>query len=73
MCHFDKSPKMSTYLVAFIVGEFEAVEGKSKDGTIVRCYTPMGKTEQGKFALETSIRSIEYYTEFFGVEYPLPK
>ena len=64
---------MSTYLVAFIVGEFEAVEGKSKDGTLVRCYTPMGKTEQGKFALETSIRSIEYYTEFFGVEYPLPK
>ena len=73
VCHFDKSPKMSTYLVAFIVGEFEAVEGKSKDGTLVRCYTPMGKTEQGKFALETSIRSIEYYTEFFGVEYPLPK
>ena len=33
----------------------------------------MGKTEQGKFALQTSIRSIEYYKEFFGVEYPLPK
>jgi len=73
VCQFDKSPKMSTYLVAFIVGEFEAVEGKSKDGAIVRVYTPMGKTEQGKFALQTSIRSIEYYKEFFGVEYPLPK
>ena len=64
---------MSTYLVAFIVGEFEAVEGKSKDGILVRCYTPMGKTEQGKFALQTSIRSIDYYKDFFGVEYPLPK
>ena len=48
-------------------------QGKSKDGAIVRVYTPMGKTEQGKFALQTSIRSIEYYKEFFGVEYPLPK
>lgn len=73
VCHFDKSPKMSTYLVAFIVGEFEAVEGKSKDGVLVRVYTPMGKTEQGKFALETSIKAITYYKDFFGVAYPLPK
>ena len=73
VCHFDKSPLMSTYLVAFIVGEFEAVEGKSKDDILVRVYTPMGKTEQGKFALETSIRAITYYKDFFGVSYPLPK
>ena len=73
VCHFDKSPKMSTYLVAFIVGEFEAVEGKSKDGILVSVYTPMGKTEQGKFALDTSIKAITYYKDFFGVPYPLPK
>ena len=63
----------STYLVAFVVGEYEAVEAKSKDGIIVRCYTPMGKTAQGQFALDTSVKAIDYYKDFFGVAYPLPK
>ena len=73
VCHFDTTPKMSTYLVAFVVGEYEAVEAKSKDGIIVRCYTPMGKTAQGQFALDTSVRAIDYYKDFFGVAYPLSK
>ena len=74
VCHFDTTPKMSTYLVAFIVGEYEAAEElKSKDGIVVKCYTPMGKTEQGQFALETSVKAIDYYKDFFGVAYPLPK
>ncbi len=73
VCHFDKSPIMSTYLVAIIVGEFEACETKSKEGILVRVWTPVGKTEQGQFSLECSSRAITYYKDFFGVEYPLPK
>ena len=69
---FETSPKMSTYLVAIVVGEYEYLEGYQGD-IKVRVYTPMGKTEQGKFALETSIKAIEYYTDFFGVPYPLKK
>ena len=64
---------MSTYLVAIVVGEFEASETKTKDNITVRCLTPMGKVEQGRFALEASKRALEYYTEFFNVPYPLPK
>ena len=41
VCNFDKTPKMSTYLVAFIIGEFEAVEATSPDGILVRVWTPM--------------------------------
>ncbi len=73
VCHFDKSPIMSTYLVAIIVGEFEACETKSKEGIMVRVWTQVGKTEQGQFSLECSSRAITYYKDFFGVEYPLPK
>lgn len=43
---------MSTYLVAFVVGEFDFVEGRSADGVDVRVFTPLGKKEQGEFALE---------------------
>ena len=52
---FARSPVMSTYLVAFVVGEFESVEGKDSDGVTIRVYTPKGKANQGQFALEVSV------------------
>ena len=55
---FARSPIMSTYLLAFIVGEFDFVEEKDANGLLVRVYTPVGKAEQGRFALE--VRTIVY-------------
>ena len=49
---FATTPTMSTYLVAFVIGEYDYVESQSSDGITVRVYTPVGKAEQGKFALE---------------------
>lgn len=49
---FATTPIMSTYLVAFVIGEYDFVESQSSDGVTVRVYTPVGKAEQGKFALE---------------------
>lgn len=49
---FGTTPIMSTYLVAFVIGEYDFVESLSSDGVTVRVYTPIGKAEQGKFALE---------------------
>lgn len=49
---FATTPVMSTYLVAFVIGEYDYVESQSSDGVMVRVYTPVGKAEQGKFALE---------------------
>nr|XP_054758539.1 puromycin-sensitive aminopeptidase-like [Lytechinus pictus] len=51
---FATSPIMSTYLLAFVVGEFDFVEGRSADGVDVRVFTPLGKEDQGRFALEVS-------------------
>ena len=51
---YARTPVMSTYLVAFVVGEFDYVEGKDSDGVLIRVYTPKGKTIQGQFALEVS-------------------
>ena len=48
---------MSTYLVAFVVGEFDYVEGRTTDDIDVRVYTPCGKTDQGKFALDVCINT----------------
>ncbi|ALC43653.1 Psa [Drosophila busckii] len=70
---FDRTPIMSTYLVAVVVGEYDYVEGKSTDGVIVRVFTPVGKKEQGQFALEVATKVLPYYKSYFNIAYPLPK
>lgn len=69
---FSPSPIMSTYLLAFIAGEFESIEGKTKDGVQVRVFTTNGKTHQAKFALDTAIKCVEFYNEYFDIPYPMP-
>ena len=49
---FARTPIMSTYLLAFIIGEFDYVEQRDTNGVLVRVYTPVGKREQGRFALD---------------------
>ena len=69
---FEPTPKMSTYLLAFIVGRFENIETKTKSGVRVRVFTTPGKKHQAKFALETAAKVLEFYEDYFGIPYPLP-
>lgn len=71
--HFNTSPLMSTYLVAFIVGELNCVE--SKDFRVpVRVYAPPGQDiEHGRFSLNLAVKTLEFYEKVFGIEFPLPK
>ena len=64
---------MSSYLLAFAVGDYDYVEASTKNGVLVRVYTDKGCSSQGQFALETGVKSLEYYEEYFNVKYPLPK
>lgn len=68
---FAPTPKMSTYLLAFIVGDFEWIEKKTKSGVLVRVMTVPGKKHQGKFALDVAVKSLEFYEKYFGIAYPL--
>lgn len=70
---FDVTPLMSTYLLAFVVGEFDYIETKSKNGVLVRVYTPVGKKEHGRFSLELGARALDFYADYFNIPYPLPK
>ncbi|MSQ11776.1 MAG: M1 family peptidase [Dehalococcoidia bacterium] len=70
---FAQSPKMSTYLLALVVGDMAKVEARAKDGTLIRVWTTRGKEEQGRYALENACKLLEYFNEYFGVRYPLPK
>ncbi|MFM7088995.1 MAG: M1 family metallopeptidase [Candidatus Paceibacterota bacterium] len=68
---FAPTPKMSTYLLAFLVGNFEYLEGKTKRDVLVRVYTTPGKKHQAAFALECAIKTLEFYEEYFDITYPL--
>lgn len=75
---FETSPKMSTYLLAWAVGDFEYVETETKreyNGSPipVRVYTTKGLKEQGRFALENAAKVVDYFSEVFDIDYPLPK
>lgn len=68
------SIQMSSYLLAFCVGEFDYVQGSTKEGRVaVRVYTPPGKSHLGTFALEVAEKTLDLYDDFFKERYPLPK
>jgi aminopeptidase N len=69
---FATTPKMSTYLVAFLVGDFQCVSGESDGVPIRACSTP-DKVEQGKFAVSAAEFMLHYYDTYFGIKYPMPK
>lgn len=69
---FAPTPKMSSYLAALVVGQFEYVEGQA-DGIPIRVYTTPGKKEMGKFALETAEHVLSYYDNYFSIKYPYGK
>ncbi|MBI3627245.1 MAG: M1 family metallopeptidase [Candidatus Sungbacteria bacterium] len=69
---FAPTPMMSTYLVAFIIGDLEFIETKTKEGVLVRVFTTPGKKHQAKFALDVAAKSLSFYASYFGIEYPLP-
>lgn len=71
--HFLPSPHMSTYLLAWVIGTFDFVERTSKSGVAVRVYTPVGRKNEGEPALDIGTQCIDFYTEYFGIAYPLKK
>lgn len=75
---FDRTPIMSTYIVAWACGDFEYIESftqRSYKGKKhpVRVYTTKGLSGQAHLALDAATKLIDMYSEVFDIEYPLPK
>jgi len=69
---FAASPKMSPYLAAIAVGQFEYIEG-SADGIPIRIYSTPGKKQLSTFALEATENFLRYFDQYFGIKYPYGK
>src|SRR5229473_2316693 len=69
---FATTPKMSSYLAALVMGDFEYIEG-SADGIPIRVYGTPGKKQLSKFALEATENFLLYFDQYFGIKYPYGK
>src|SRR2546430_6890588 len=69
---FQPTPLMSSYLNVFVAGELDVIETKA-GGTQIRVIATKGKAEWGRYALESTAQILQYYNDYFGVPYPLPK
>ncbi|WP_421931957.1 M1 family metallopeptidase [Phenylobacterium sp.] len=69
---FAPTPKMSSYLLFFGLGDLERISAQV-DGTTVGVVMRKGDTANGRYALEAATQLLAYYNGYFGVKYPLPK
>ena len=71
---FETSPRMSSYLLAWVVGELQKKSAMTKGGVEVNIYaTPAQTPASLDFALDIATRGIEFFDTYFDVPYPLPK
>ena len=69
---FATSPSMASYLVVLVAGELDSIEA-DQDGVKLRVVTTKDKAEMGRYALESAAKILQYYNDYFGLPYPLPK
>ncbi len=69
---FDITPKMSTYLVAFLVGDFQCTAGEQDSVAIRVCATP-DKVALTSYGVDVAKYVLHYYNHYFGIPYPLKK
>ncbi len=70
---FERTPIMSTYLLAFVYGELGYKEAKTKQGVTVRTYATPDNVQHTSFALDVAVKVLEFYNEYFDIDYPLAK
>lgn len=70
---FDTTPRMSSYLLAFALGELQGQTAESKNGTKVGVFSTKAHALSSlDFALDIAVRVINFYEDYYGVAYPIP-
>ena len=71
---FERTPRMSTYLLAWVYGEMQHKSARTKNDVEVNVWsTPAQPLDSLDFALEHAVKTIEFFEEYFDEPYPLPK
>ena len=71
--HYEKSPKMSTYLVKWVVSTFNYVEANTTRGVRVRAYYGENANKSMSHGVESAAKILDHLEKVFKMEYQLPK
>ncbi|XP_043236922.1 endoplasmic reticulum aminopeptidase 1-like isoform X2 [Amphibalanus amphitrite] len=70
---FFETVRMSTYLVAFIVSDYAHISDTTDGNVLVSVWAPPHLVQQGQFAAQVAVSVLDFYTDYFGLPYQLPK
>ncbi|MCA9341773.1 M1 family metallopeptidase [Candidatus Saccharibacteria bacterium] len=71
---FATTPRMSTYLLAWVYGDLQKISAKTTNDVEVNIYaTKAHRSESLQFALDHAIKTIDFFDDYFQTPYPLPK
>ncbi len=70
---FATTPRMSSYLLAFVIGEMKYLESQTKKGVKVHTYATPGNEKFTQFALDVAVQCLDFFDSYFAIDYPLPK
>lgn len=70
---YDTTPPMSTYLLAFVVGDISYLEATSKNGVKIRTYATRYQVKHTEFALDIAVKCMDFYEDYYDIPFPLGK
>ncbi|KAE9547318.1 hypothetical protein FO519_009470, partial [Halicephalobus sp. NKZ332] len=70
---FEETPKMSSYLLAIVISDFDFIEGYTDKGTRIRVWSKKEAINETQYALHTGIKVLEFYEDYYGINFPLQK
>ncbi|XP_050314104.1 endoplasmic reticulum aminopeptidase 1-like isoform X2 [Anthonomus grandis grandis] len=70
---FQETVEISTYLIAFVICDYTNIRNQTERGVSVSVYSTLPSKENAKLALNSAVRSLEFFEDFFGIPYSLPK
>lgn len=71
---FETTPIMSTYLLAFVIGELQSHEATASDGTVVRTWATVAQPARAlEFATKEAVTHLDFFSDYFKTKFPIPK
>ncbi|KAK3769904.1 hypothetical protein RRG08_048116 [Elysia crispata] len=70
---YDITPKMSTYLLAFIVCDFKYLHDYTANDVLYRAWATPETVNQAEYSLDVGVKVLTHFEDFFNISYPLKK